>query len=262
MARPLTKRKKDGTPYVRPRSVERALDCALLLAPDVLIERAYIDDQSRAEYLSSECLVHIIREANRRRDVNLRNQLLTPLLLRCERILRAKIPVSIWPNAAELREEVLGQFGELIAVDCATEDASDLDYYEVRFNDAFRALRIDLLRSEKRYNEGRVELPSRSDREESALDTASMSCLAKALTQTPAPEDAIFHQELCRAVDALPPDERQAVILHFFYDYEIESIDPQKETVATKCGVTGKTIRNRLARALSTLEKVLRRSHD
>ena len=37
--------------------------------------------------------------------------------------------------------------------------------------------------------------------------------------------------------------------------YEIESEDPEKETVATQCGVTGRTIRYRLAKAAQKLSR-------
>src|SRR5688572_22286291 len=84
MARPLTKRKADGTPYRRPRSIEQEIDGALALDPKAALARAEGADESSPEYLSCECLVHLIREANRRKDDDLRNRLLTLLFQRCE----------------------------------------------------------------------------------------------------------------------------------------------------------------------------------
>ena len=256
MARPLTKRKGDGTLYVRPPTVEKQVKHALTLAPQTLVERAYVDNESKPEHLSCECLVHLIREANRRKDEDLRNKLLTPLLVRCERILLARIPDGSRPDSAGLREEILGQFSELIALDGSKDDQMALDYYECRFNRAFRTLRLNLLRSERRYAKDRIELPSHDEEDVGALDDKSMACLSKALCTPATQEESLSQQELSDAIDALPPDERQAVALHFLYGYEVESIDPQRTTVATICGVTGRTIRNRLARACARLAEV------
>jgi DNA-directed RNA polymerase specialized sigma24 family protein len=51
----------------------------------------------------------------------------------------------------------------------------------------------------------------------------------------------------------LPPDERRAVELCHILGYDEESEDPNKRTAATICGVTGRTIRNRLKRAAARL---------
>ena len=62
------------------------------------------------------------------------------------------------------------------------------------------------------------------------------------------------------AINALPEDERKAVILVHVMGYDEESDDPDKVTAATICGCTGRTIRNRLTRAakkLSTLKEEL-----
>jgi DNA-directed RNA polymerase specialized sigma24 family protein len=56
-----------------------------------------------------------------------------------------------------------------------------------------------------------------------------------------------------KAIDNLPLDERKAVVLCHVLEYEEESDDPSKTTAATLCGVTGRTIRNRLSRAAKKL---------
>lgn len=54
-------------------------------------------------------------------------------------------------------------------------------------------------------------------------------------------------------VAALPEDERKAVILCGVLGLKEESEDPTIVTAATLCGVTGRTIRNRLKRAAAKL---------
>lgn len=266
MARPLTKRKPDGTPYKRPRSVEQEIDGALALEGKAAIARAEVVDESSSDYLSCECLVHLIRDANRRKNEGQRNRLLTVLFQRCEQMLRAAMPDGRWAKAAHLRDEVLGRFGELVAEDCAAGDDDVLDYYECRFNRAFKTLRLTLVRSERNTTKHHVELPAENDEDALQPDDARMAWLSDAFATPATQEESLARQELlrdlCGALDSLPPDERAAIVLHFLVGFDIESVDPNKATVATICGVTGRTIRTRLARALSTLETVLRRSHD
>jgi DNA-directed RNA polymerase specialized sigma24 family protein len=58
---------------------------------------------------------------------------------------------------------------------------------------------------------------------------------------------------LLDAINGLPPDERDAVILVHVFGYKEESDDPNEETAATRCNCTARTIRNRLTRAAARL---------
>jgi DNA-directed RNA polymerase specialized sigma24 family protein len=175
-------------------------------------------------------------------------------------MLEAAISDGRKANAAHLRDEVLGRFGELIADDCGGRDGV-LDYYECRFNKAFKTLRLTLLRSERNATKHHVELPA--DNQEDALgsDDARMAWLSSKLSKPATQEESLERRELlqklCGALDTLPADERAAVVLHFLVGFDIESVDPNKATVATICGVTGRTIRTRLARPLAALQNCL-----
>jgi RNA polymerase sigma factor (sigma-70 family) len=198
-------------------------------------------------------LVHLLRHAFRTGNGRLRDVVLNPLLKRCERLLKNKIPDDR-PNAEELREAVLGKFTELLARDANDTEQTELDYYEIRFNDAFRKLRISFLRSEKNTR-ACLPLPVDADEGQADVDPECVSRLFKSTGQALSPEDALTRKELCDAVDALPPDEQRAVVLHFFYGLKIDSVDPNERTVASVCGVDEKTIRNRLKRALQRLKE-------
>ena len=100
--------------------------------------------------LPSECLVYFIRKAHRDHHDTIRDQLLAILLARCEATLAATLPDGRVPNAAYLRDEALGRLGELFAEDGTGDNLDELDYFEVRFNAAFAALRTDLVRAEVR----------------------------------------------------------------------------------------------------------------
>lgn len=68
-------------------------------------------------------------------------------------------------------------------------------------------------------------------------------------------EGELVRSELYDAILDLPSDERDAVILVHVLGYQEESDDPQTVTAATRCGCTGRTIRNRLTRAAAKLAR-------
>jgi len=174
------------------------------------------------------------------------------LIRRCENVVKSKIDPDLFPDAEQLVEDILGDFAALFLVD---DDPSQLDYYEVRFNDAFRSFYTDRIRREIRRRKHQVQLPAEDDIEDG--DESGYDALARMseLAHMPATQLATLeHKDLLKAIAALPEPEREAVTLCHILDYKIESIDPTEETAATRCGVTGKTIRNRLARARTLLQ--------
>src|SRR5919198_27953 len=144
MARSLTKHTGNGDRYARPTNIEAVIDAALALDWPALHQHALVRDRRSTDYLPSECLVHLIRKAHRDHHETIRDQLLAILLGRCEATLAAMLPDGRVPNAAYLRDEVLGRLGELFAEDGTGDNPDELDYFEVRFNAAFAALRTDL----------------------------------------------------------------------------------------------------------------------
>jgi hypothetical protein len=143
MARPLDKT-TNGKLYTRPSEIEAATDAALAQDLHTQLRRALIRDPHDPEYLPSECLLHLVREARRRHDDAARYALLPLLLARVEANLNAKVDGQI-PGAVELREDILGDFAELFAIDGSPDDRHELDFFEVRFNMAFftfRATRV------------------------------------------------------------------------------------------------------------------------
>ncbi len=253
MVRPLTKCRSNGECYVRPGAVEREIEDALQQDLETLRERLLVTSSKLPDYLSSECLVHLIRESRRREDDDCLNAVLPVLLGRCEAILEAKVAGSL-PGAEDLREDVLSQFGELLASDGNGVHADALDMYEVRFNLAFRTLRIDAVRREERRVKPRVTLPEgRDDEEPYAYDEEALARMSEEL-QAPAGQlGALFLAEVREAIRSLPPDERKALVLCAVYGFKVESIDPSETTAATLCNCTGRTIRNRLSRAAEKL---------
>lgn len=250
MARPLMKHDQNGNRYSRPPNIEASINEALTQDLPTLCQRAALGYSPLG--LPSECIVHLIRDAGRRADHAVMNALLPFLLTRCMDILRNKITNDQFSNADDLWEEALGEFSELFAVDICDDSNQELDFFECRFNRAFETFRIDFIRREINRVRPLVSLPDSSDDDEPAAYEDVLSRVSEAFRSPATQENTVFWKNLLKA---LPPGERKAVVLCHVLEYEEESEDPQKTTAATLCGVTGRTIRNRLSRAAAKLLK-------
>ena len=257
MARPLEKT-TNGKLYTRPPEIEAATDAVLAQDLATHRRRALIRDRRDAEHLPSECLVHLVREAIRRRDDAARDALLPLLLARCEANLNAKVDGQI-AGAVELREDILGDFAELFAIDGSPDDHHELDFFEVRFNMAFATFRITRVRSEFSHLNSQVPLPEPSDEialiEQELVDEV-LAKLADLQGGGANPEDRVFRKQVFEAIKALPADQRKAVVLVHLLGFKQESENPDETTAATLCDVDARTIRNRLKRAFATLSKL------
>jgi len=136
----------------------------------------------------------------------------------------------------------------LLADDATGKNPDELDYFECRFNQAFAAFRIDLVRSELKEQSRFTSLPDDSPDPDDEVRSK--------IDQEPAERaeqgDGLARDEL---LSKLPPEVRKAVVLCHEMGYEVESKDPTKVTAATICGVTGRTIRNRLQEAAEYLSR-------
>lgn len=144
MARNLTKVRKRGLDkgnlYKRPDIIEADIDVALLQSNDDIFMRLVTIDIGEGEYLRSECLVHLMRTALANENDALFNSILTELLKRCEKTLKYKISSTAVPDAETLREEILQDFAMLFIEDRHNAELDELDFYECKFNLAFRSL--------------------------------------------------------------------------------------------------------------------------
>jgi DNA-directed RNA polymerase specialized sigma24 family protein len=235
MANQLTKKKKNGDTYTRPASVEANIDGATSQPLDVIRSRL-VKSETNPEFLTSECVVHLLRQALDHDDEERVAVLYEFLLRRVERILANHIPDGSVRDAEEVRLEVIHDLNALLA-----GKSESLDFYEVAFHRALRNLYVQKVRPARKRPvsislEDQGEAP---DHAGSILDASDLSL------------------DLVAALRSLPAEERDAILL-IECGYEIESNDQQKTTVATICGVTGRTIRARLARAKEKLAESLK----
>lgn len=257
MVRPLTKRTSTGELYRRPTDVERHIDEALAQDKATIHLRSGVANQQSSDYLKSECLVHMLREARHKNDDTQINILLPVLLSRCEKITKSKIRDKELPNTMYLIEEILGRFSELFVADGTTSTCNELDYFECRFNHAFRAFRINIVKGETKLLQNATPLPTQDQMTESRSGEENAAYIRELLQTPSTQEEEIFISErrkaLRKAILELTWEERKAIILCEILEYDIESENPDKKTVATMCNVTGRTVRNRLRKAKSRL---------
>lgn len=254
MARPLTKQ-KDGVPYTRPGGVEVHIDDALRADAATLRQRLLVTDKGAPDYLRSECLVHLVREAHRTGDEKRRDTILPVLFGRCEAILKIKVSDRL-PNAAHLREDVLSEFCELLLADGTGDNPDELDFYECKFDLAFRTLRLDVIDRELRVVNRNADLSEDGDVSESDAYEDAFARVSEAFRTPATQQSTLFLNDLWQAINALPPGQRKAVILVHVLGYDEESDNPNKVTAATLCNCTGRTIRNRLSRAAEKLARL------
>jgi len=282
MAQPLAK-------YKRPAKVETVIDHALGQDLDTLRARARIRDTKSPDHLPSECLVHLIRKAHHQKDNKTRDALLTLLLERCMANFNKNVIASI-PNAEQARCQILNDFGALFALDGTPEDEHHaLDFFECRFNLALHSFRITHLRQILKSQNELVALPASlevsDDRGEDNLEEiqppdrahlageagaalaevdedfdpeqdAQVRALFSILCDNAEAEDERFRVRVFRAIMELPREEARALLLVHYRGLKEESLDPNEDTAARRCGVTGRTIRNRIKQAKEKLSKL------
>ena len=255
---PLTKRKQDGTLYMRPDSIEALLVQLTELSRDDLIARAVIRKRTDPLYIPTECLLYFVR-ASRRDNSDAWFERLYKILQ--ERVLRtlprtdgAGGPVAL--TNERIRNGVFDRFVELLASD--RRQADDLlDFYEVRFDMALKRLRIDA--QEKAWNEANRSCSSYPDevtRSVSDHDEPDSYAIDDDVISDP-----LFRDRVNTAIDCLPPEQRRTIHL-LLLGWPTHSNDPEVMTIAKSLGCTDRSVRNYRDRAMKTLIALFKQEDD
>lgn len=249
VARPLRKRTTTGSVYTRPPEIEAAIDEALALDAATRLVRAEILDRKAPGFLPKEVLVYLIRDAKRVDDQATLSKAFTILARRCEDVLRHQVPDG-HPNAVDIRADALSELGKLVAEDETGTDPYRLDFFEVRFESAFVALRMSIARRYLRRRKREVVAADPDDPVRKPIE--------EALEVDGEQEPTVLRKEQAALFDRLPPEDRKLLFLRFGNEIKVESNNPEEATLSTIYGVEGRTIRNRIHAALArlaTLEK-------
>ena len=154
MARPLTKKN-----LTRPPGIERKIDIALPQDWAILSRRARETNPQSGDFLPSECLVHLLRDAIRRSDDRIARVLMPQLLKRAEANLKRTVPDSRMRDAESVRHEILSDLAMMFTQDGTEGHEDELDFYECRFGRALRFLRIDHVRKALATRKELTDLP-------------------------------------------------------------------------------------------------------
>jgi hypothetical protein len=141
---PLRKQKPDGTAYTRQPETETLITILAQLGRDEILARCAIRQRADPQYVSSECLLHLVR-ASRADNSSAWFERLYKILY--DRVLRA-LPRA---DAADgetssltqelIRERASERFVEMLAAD-RQDYENRLDFFEVRFDMALKRLRL------------------------------------------------------------------------------------------------------------------------
>ncbi len=205
-------------------------------------------DRGHADFVETECVVYLLREANRQSNrADWFNRLFVHLDRRLDQNLRWAISYGAINDAQSLREDIKQEFFVLLAKGLRDEPER-LDPFEVFFEKAFAALRTNCLNKARRPERRETGLVDgkQDDQEDDEREIAE-----------PEPENAMrlneielsfFRSQASALIDHLPDKEKRAVTL-VLQGHQVEASCPDKPSVAEICGVDVRTINNWLRSA-------------
>lgn len=255
MIAPLRKRTRDGTPYTRPHKIEDKITELSSLSRSELIARCAMRQVNDSAYVPSECLLYFIR-ASRTNSSDANFEKLYKLL--AERVLRICFKaVSADGNKTHLtqliQDEAIGRFAELLANDRASY-CEQLDFFEVRFNQALQAMLFDVRRQMMR-NENRLTTLDDQMTGEPKIEVERAAGSFDPFN-TSAFDDNDYRSCLYAAIDTLPPEQRR-IIEMIRQGIPIDSKESGVFTIAKALGKSEKTIRIHRDKAYAVLRAVL-----
>lgn len=195
MARPLLKKG-----LTRPPGIEAKIDAAISQDWSTLSGRARVTDSRSSDFLPSECLVHLIRDALRRGDDRIARVLMPQLLSRAEANLLRTVPDTRMRDAESVRQDILSTLMQKFMDDGSEGHEDELDFYECKFLLALRLLRIDHVRKALASRKELTDLPeATNDQGEVMLDDEMLARLSRMASIGPSQEHRLYLPEVIKA---------------------------------------------------------------
>ncbi|MDD5198210.1 MAG: hypothetical protein PHC88_00275 [Terrimicrobiaceae bacterium] len=254
---PLTKRKGDKNLYLRPPAIEKKISESLTSSVERIGEDCGIADPEHHSYIPSEVIVHLLRgnkiPHNHRCHESLWKVLMERVLKQIGCMRDPESPLSAREDT--VRAYVIDRLVNLLLKD-REKPSARLDFFEVRFGVAIKALETDGERKYQREKDTRApleidsesgEISSKAERSAGSFDPTDPNKL----------DDPNYRKRLDQAINQLEPMQKN--IIHLLrLGYPIESKDPNERSISTTLGRVEKTIRNQRDKAFSTLRDLLR----
>lgn len=235
--RPLTKLDSSGEPLTRQPEIEAQIISILALDKHELLRRVAIGSQQSPDYLREETLIYLLREANAARDFETENAVSKVLRERTRNLVYKRIRKTVQniDAAEDLTSDVLS---EMFAGFSTPDDRHD--FAQARFGLFIKRFTDNLLR--KTVKTRKYELLTDSIDETNEEGFSIQLEAASRISETDL-------RDIKKMLNMLPPQIAQAYVLRHYHGWQIESGDPNEETISKFCGVSEKTIRNRLGKA-------------
>ena len=262
MADALRKLKPDGSLYTRMPATETDLHILGQLSREGILARCEIRQRTDPRYVSSECLLHLVR-ASRADNSNAWFERLYKILY--DRVLSALPRVEAADGETssltreQIREMASERFVARLAGDRQVYDER-LDFFEIHFDQALKRLRLDAQKQAWR-DENRNQ-PIEYDETSGELDPV-VEKAAGCVNPFEGMEfrDEAFRLQLDAAIEALPPEQSRTIHM-LMLDYPIHSEDPTVHTICKALGRSPKSIWNYRDRAMKALKKALGEGED
>lgn len=259
MLTPLTKKRGNGDLYERFPKTDAIIEQLIALPRDEVVRRLAHRSRTHTEFVPSECLIYLLREASRQGNrSDWFNTLFLALYARCERNLAHAVSYGAVSDAETVREDILGEFQIILARGLGPEPQRR-DVFEVVFDKAFVALRKNVLKK-RRHIEHKEKAELRSvdhhDEDETLSGHEPVQPEPDNAMGLNATELQIFRIQATERIDALPDKERRAVTL-ILDGHKIDASAPTKPSIAELCDVDERTVRNWLKSAAARLSDKL-----
>jgi hypothetical protein len=244
---PLTQRKKDGSPYVRPPDVEAEI--AEVVASDPATWSVSV--------LKSETLVHLVRWLWKRNDLRLIGKVIDCLGKRIAQIARDFSSGLGKSGAEDFAIEIAEELNLLIFAQAATRQS---EFLECAFRTAVRRRAINKrtkLRERLKHEKCESSLP------EIESDGKEIGIVSLHADGEPAPDQMASDSESTgRTLAAVSnPLHREAFVLHCLQGWPLYDEDETIPTLSTRFGRSPRQIQNWIAKARSEMRTALGDEH-
>lgn len=217
LVRPLHKKIDGDVLYERRGEVEEELRTLNATSIEEVVERSKISNADDPQYVSSEAVLHFVRQSKENDDGlayetlfgQLRLRLLRAIPVREKRLPDSKFAADSYQQ--EVRDQVVDKFMELLCID-RNDYSERLDYFEIMFNGAVARLRQTAKRdaSERNKREKAERLPEASDQHTDADD---FDANLQQLNELAENDENVYRFEVLSAISTLPDDERRVIEL-------------------------------------------------
>ena len=260
MVEPLRMKYPNGVPYQRRDEIEKLLGELEQLPRDRLIERMKIATPAHPDFVPSECVLHFVRKSKLDNSDRQFEIMYRALIARVEKA--AMVPggrhylgeeEAITSRASSIAEAVVFQFEMKLTKD-RNGYLDGLDYYEVNFASALKALRLTAREKVDRETD-RVQ-PLSYDDDEAISPVVEKAAGSFNPFDQEKIDDPAYRSAVGAAIKRLPAEERNVILLSL-KGYQDGSTDPDGITISRLLGCNDQTVRNRRKRAIAKLQKDL-----